>query len=104
LIGLGGAVTYPRARRLRRLAASMPLEFLLLETDAPDQPDHAICGQRNEPARLAVILDMIAEVRQQPADTLAQTTTANALGLFGLEQPHSHVQHPCCPLPSPAQQ
>jgi len=104
LIGLGGPVTYPRAQRLRRLAASMPLEFLLLETDAPDQPDHAIPGQRNEPARLAVILDTIAELRQQPASAIAQMTTANALALFGLNQPQSHVLPPCSALPSPAQQ
>ena len=36
MVGLGGPVTYARARRLRRLAATMPLEYLLLETDAPD--------------------------------------------------------------------
>ena len=39
LLGLGGPVTYERARRLRELAATIPLEWLLLETDAPDQPD-----------------------------------------------------------------
>ncbi len=39
MIGLGGPVTYDRANRLRGLAATMPLEYLLLETDAPDQPD-----------------------------------------------------------------
>ena len=53
LLGLGGPVTYDRANRLRQLAATMPLEYLLLETDAPDQPDAGIRGQRNEPARLA---------------------------------------------------
>jgi len=84
LIGLGGPVTYPRAQRLRRLAASMPLDFLLLETDAPDQPDHGIPGQRNEPARLTVILDAIARLRRQPADEIAQITTINAFRLFGL--------------------
>ena len=56
LIGLGGPVTYERANRLRKLAATMPLEYLLLETDAPDQPDAGIRGQRNEPARLADVL------------------------------------------------
>jgi len=84
LIGLGGPVTYPRARRLRRLAALMPLDFLLLETDAPDQPDHCIPGQRNEPARLAVIATTVARLRRQSADEIAQITTANAIRLFGL--------------------
>jgi len=82
LIGLGGPVTYPRAQRLRRLAASVPLESLLLETDAPDQPDHASPGQRNEPARLAAIVKTLAELRQQPPIEIAQITTANAVKLF----------------------
>jgi len=86
LIGLGGPLTYPRAQRLRRLAASMPLDFLLLETDAPDQPDHAIPGQRNEPARLVAILANIAELRRQSADKIAHNTCANARRLFRLPQ------------------
>lgn len=44
LIGIGGPLTYPRARRLRGLVATMPLEYLLLETDAPDQPTPAIAA------------------------------------------------------------
>ena len=59
LVGLGGPVTWERALRLRRLAATMPLQFLLLETDAPDQPDAAIRGQRNEPVRLPEIVRLM---------------------------------------------
>lgn len=84
LIGLGGPVTYTRANRLRQLAATMPLEYLLLETDAPDQPDSAIRGQRNEPARLPVILETIAQLRQQMATEIARQTSANAQRLFSL--------------------
>lgn len=84
LIGLGGPLTYPRAQRLRRLVATMPLPQLLLETDAPDQPDQAIRGQRNEPSRLSAILDCIAELRGQPAAQIAEQTTVNARRLFGL--------------------
>ncbi|MCI2245971.1 TatD family hydrolase [Xanthomonas sp. PPL568] len=84
LIGLGGPVTYERAQRLRRLAATVPLEQLLLETDAPDQPDAAIRGQRNEPARLRTVLDTIAALRDAPAAAIAAQTTANARRLFGL--------------------
>jgi TatD DNase family protein len=83
LLGLGGPVTYERAQRLRRLAATMPLEHLLLETDAPDQPDAAIRGQRNEPARVAAVLDCIASLRSESADAIAAATTANAARLFG---------------------
>jgi TatD DNase family protein len=85
LIGLGGPVTYERAQRLRRLAAELPLQQLLLETDAPDQPDASIRGQRNEPARLRTVLDTIAMLRGQPAAEIAEQTTRNAQKLFGLQ-------------------
>lgn len=84
LIGLGGPVTYARAQRLRGLVATMPLEYLLLETDAPDQPDSGIRGQRNEPERLVQVARVIAELRGQPLDEIAAATSANARRLFGL--------------------
>lgn len=87
LIGLGGPLTYPRANRLRRLVAGMPLEYLLLETDAPDQPDADIRGRRNEPARLRTILACVAELRGEPQDAIARQTTANAHRLFDLPAP-----------------
>ena len=84
LIGLGGPVTYERANRLRALARTMPLDYLLLETDAPDQPDAGIRGQRNEPARLPVVRDVIAGLRGITADEVSQATTRNAERLFNL--------------------
>ncbi|MFA0922947.1 TatD family hydrolase [Xanthomonas fragariae] len=84
MIGLGGPVTYPRASRLRGLAANMPLQHLLLETDAPDQPDASIRGQRNEPAYLRTVLECIAQLRGENADRIAAQTTANARRMFGL--------------------
>ena len=84
LLGLGGPITYDRAQRLRRLVATMPLEHLLLETDAPDQPDAGIRGQRNEPGRLAQVLRTVAELRGESAQHIASTTTQNARRLFAL--------------------
>lgn len=84
LIGLGGPVTYERAKRLRRLVANMPIEWLLLETDAPDQPDSGIRGERNEPARLAVVCETIAGLRGMAQDELAIETSRNAARLFDL--------------------
>lgn len=84
MLGLGGPVTYDRARRLRELAASMPIEHLLLETDAPDQPDAGIRGQRNEPARLVTVLECIAVLRDESPESVAAATTANAERLFAL--------------------
>ncbi|NCT66084.1 MAG: TatD family hydrolase [Rhodanobacteraceae bacterium] len=84
LLGIGGPVTYERARRLRELVAHMPLEFLLLETDAPDQPLATHRGERNEPARLAEVLDAVAALRGEPREAIAGATTRNAKALFGL--------------------
>lgn len=84
LVGLGGPVTYDRANRLRTLAAALPIECLLLETDAPDQPDSGHRGQRNEPARLTTVRDTIAALRGVEPDAIARATTMNAERLFGL--------------------
>jgi len=86
LIGLGGPVTYERAHRLHSLVASMPLEYLLLETDAPDQPDAGIRGERNEPARLAVVCEAIARLRDATPEEIADATTRNAERLFALPE------------------
>lgn len=84
LLGFGGPVTYPRANRLRSLAASMPLEHLLLETDAPDQPDAWHRGERNEPMRVTAVAQAIAELRDTTPEAVAEATTRNAEQLFCL--------------------
>lgn len=84
LVGIGGPVTYERANRLRTLAATLPIECLLLETDAPDQPDSDHRGQRNEPARLVRVLETVAALRGMSPSDLAAATTANAERLFRL--------------------
>jgi TatD DNase family protein len=84
LLGLGGPVTYARAQRLRRLARDMPLEYLLIETDAPDQPDAGIRGERNEPARLREVCDTIAALRGVAPEAIAEATSRNAERLFGV--------------------
>jgi TatD DNase family protein len=81
-IGIGGPITYDRAQRLRRLVSTMPIEFLLLETDSPDQPNADQRGQRNEPARLLDVLKVIARLREQSEDEIALATTANAEAMF----------------------
>jgi TatD DNase family protein len=81
-LGIGGPVTYERANRLRRLVAGMPIDFLLLETDAPDQPDASIRGQRNRPERLVEVLRVVAALRGESEDDVAAATRANARRLF----------------------
>ena len=83
-IGLGGPITYERARRLRGIVATMPIEFLLLETDSPDQPLHGHQGQRNEPALLKEVCECIASLRSASPEQIALATTLNAERLFRL--------------------
>lgn len=81
-LGIGGPVTYERAQRLRRIVAHMPIEHLLLETDAPDQPGADHRGQRNEPAHIREVLRVVAELRGESEESVAAATTANAARLF----------------------
>lgn len=84
MVGIGGPVTYARAQRLQRVVASLPLESLLLETDAPDQPDAAHRGERNEPAHLVEVLHAVAALRGEDPAHVAAVTRANACRLFAI--------------------
>lgn len=89
-LGFGGAVTFERALQLRRLAATLPLDALVMETDAPDIQPHWIyrtqaqraAGEpqgRNEPGELPRIGAVVAQLRGIGVDELARSTTRNAL-------------------------
>lgn len=82
-LGIGGPVTFERAQRLRRTVASMPIEWLLLETDAPDQPGAGHRGERNEPGFLPEVLAVVSQLRGEAPDDVAAATAANARRLFG---------------------
>lgn len=92
-LGLGGALTFERATRLRALAASLPLEAFVLETDAPDiAPSwlYTTAQQRaagraqgiNNPAQVPHIGKVLASLRQQPPEVVQQQTSANALAVL----------------------
>ncbi len=84
-ISLGGSISYERASKLRKLAANMPLDSLLIETDAPDQPDVAHAEMRNEPAYLRNVLDGLAELRNDTTQSIAEQTSRNSKQLFQLD-------------------
>lgn len=84
-LGFGGAFTYTRATNLRKLAAELPLESIVLETDGPDIPPEWIARQRNEPAELPRIAQTLAELRGIPVEELVAQTTANAESVLGLK-------------------
>ncbi|MBS0910289.1 TatD family hydrolase [Tatumella sp. JGM118] len=81
-IGVGGTITYPRARKTRETIASLPLSALVLETDAPDMPVHGFQGQPNRPEHVVTILQSLAELRPEPPEQLAEVLWQNALRLF----------------------
>jgi TatD DNase family protein len=85
-LGIGGPVTYERAKRLRAIVATMPTEWLLLETDSPDQPLSGAQGQRNEPSRTADVARVVAALRGESIESIAEATTRNAVALFGLSR------------------
>jgi len=79
-LGFGGAMTYSRSTRLRELAATLPLDSIVLETDAPDiPPDFLEKGLPNEPKYLPRIAQTLAELRGMSLEEIAQATTANAI-------------------------
>ncbi len=78
-LGFGGAMTYPRALRIRELAGNLPLDALVLETDAPDIPPAWLNGRINRPSELPLIAATLADLRGLSVDAVATATTANAL-------------------------
>jgi TatD DNase family protein len=77
-LGFGGAMTHERALRIRRLAAELPIEAIVLETDAPDIAPAWLRGGRNEPGELAGIAATLAALRGIDLGTLLAATDANA--------------------------
>ncbi len=84
LLSFGGAITYDRATRLRKLVKQLPIESIMLETDAPDQPGSAHRGERNEPAFLIEVLETVAAIKHIKPQTLAEHNNSNAIRLFNL--------------------
>jgi len=84
-LGFGGMLTFERSTRLRHLAAELPLESLVLETDAPDLTVASHQYQRNSPAYLPEVLEALAVVRDADPAEVAERTTANARRLFALD-------------------
>lgn len=82
-LGLGGAATWPQANRLRKVVAGLPLEAIVLETDAPDMAPSMHANQRNSPEHLAEICSELAALRGMSAEALAAASSRNAGALFG---------------------
>jgi TatD DNase family protein len=86
LISIPGSVTYPNSDRLASVVAGLPLDRLLVETDAPYLTPQSMRPQRNEPSFLLETVGRIAEIRAQTVREVAEQTSANALALYGIPQ------------------
>lgn len=82
MLGIGGTLTYPKNQHLRDIFASVPLESIVLETDAPFLAPQIIRGKQNTPEQINTIAHFLAELRQVSYETIAHQTTANAQELF----------------------
>jgi TatD DNase family protein len=81
-VGITGPVTYRKAEGRRELVRLLPLESLLIETDAPFLPPEPHRGGRNEPAYVTRIADRIAAVQSRTPSDVASTTSRNAARVF----------------------
>lgn len=82
-LGLGGAATWPQALRMHKVIAALPLDAVVLETDAPDMAPAMFAQQRNSPEHLPQICIALAKLMRIEPQRLAAASTANAEQIFG---------------------
>lgn len=90
-IGVGGTITYPRARKTRDTFAALPIGALVLETDAPDMPLNGFQGQPNRPEQVVNVCQALAELRGEPVQEVAACLLENSLRLFPQLSRHQHA-------------
>lgn len=82
-LGFTGPITYKNADNLRHIAARIPVERILVETDGPFLTPVPHRGKRNEPAYIPLIVERLAGLKQMTVDEMSAVTTQNAMRLFG---------------------
>lgn len=83
-VSLGGPVTFKNAKQPKEVAEHVPFDRLLVETDAPFLSPHPYRGKRNEPARVTLVAEKIAELKGVSYEEVCRQTTENAERLFKL--------------------
>ncbi len=84
-IGIGGPITYKKNVALRAYLREIPLDRLLVETDSPYLPPEPFRGKRNDPGKVRLVVEKIAEVLRISPNEVAERTFKNACHLFGVE-------------------
>ncbi len=93
-LGIGGMVTYERSSKLHKLIKDIPLDCLVLETDAPDMSGAAHHGQRNSPEYLPEVVQRIADLKMISVNEVCSLTTATACNTLNLNCIHSLSEFP----------
>jgi len=83
-LSFGGAITYEKSTRLHKLVQQLPLESILVETDAPDQPVANSTDKRNEPLFILDVIQRVAELHKTSNDHISAITAKNSSELFNL--------------------
>ncbi|WP_248929111.1 TatD family hydrolase [Paenibacillus hamazuiensis] len=83
-ISFGGPITYKNAKQPKEVLAQVPMDRLLIETDAPYLTPHPFRGKRNETGYVRLVAEAAAEIKGIPLENLAHVTTVNAITLFGI--------------------
>ncbi|MEH7383980.1 TatD family hydrolase [Bacillus sp. JJ1521] len=84
-ISFGGPVTFKNAKKPKEVAAEIPLDRLLIETDCPYLTPHPFRGKRNEPSYVKYVAEQIAELKGVSFEEIAQKTSDNAKRFFGIK-------------------
>ncbi len=87
-LGITGPVTYRNSTVMQSVVISLPLEDLLIETDAPYLTPHPFRGKRNEPANVRIVAEKVSEIKNYPMETVANTTSITAEQLFDWSEIH----------------
>lgn len=85
-LGFGGMITFERSSKLRKLVEQIPLDSIVLETDAPDLSPQQHRGKRNSPAYLPLVLEAVAQIKHTSPKRVAEVTSANARNILNLDQ------------------
>ena len=85
-LGFGGMLTYEKSSKLRSLAKQLPMEAIVLETDAPDMTGESHRGERNSPEYLPEVLQVLARIRQQSEASLAKKIYDNSVTFLAIRK------------------